>query len=125
VAFARCIRFSKVFTHILHSYRWPCCEVSILYNLEPSVLHRDATTCMQVCNGVFYGFFVHMHCVHNVRAQLVLKYCFQGGGRHRPESFSRWPVKIFVAQFFTVTFVDMNVMAQPLSHIYPTDSSEC
>jgi hypothetical protein len=38
---------------------------------------------------------------------------------------SRWPVKIVYAPFVTVTFVAVNVKAQPLSHIFPTESSEC
>jgi hypothetical protein len=38
---------------------------------------------------------------------------------------SRWPVKIVDPPFLTVSFVAVNVTAQPLSHIFPTDSSEC
>jgi hypothetical protein len=123
VAFDHCIRFSKVFMHILHSYRWPCCKVSILDILEPSVLRRAETTCMQVYNGVFYGFlfiyFVYRMFRRNLQWNTISK-----GARHRPDSLSRWPFKIVVVPFFTATFVAVNVTAQPLSHIFPTESSE-
>jgi hypothetical protein len=41
-----------------------------------------------------------------------------------PDSLSCWPVKILDPPFVTVTFVAVNVMAQPLSRICPTYSSE-
>jgi hypothetical protein len=45
--------------------------------------------------------------------------------RHRPDYLSRWPVKIVDPPFVTATFVAVNVTAQPLSHIFPTERSEC
>jgi hypothetical protein len=44
--------------------------------------------------------------------------------RQRPESLSRFPVKIVTAPFVTATLFAVNVTAQPLSHICPTESSE-
>jgi hypothetical protein len=42
-----------------------------------------------------------------------------------PDSLTRWPVKIIYSPFLTVTLVAVNVTAQPMSHIFPTESSEC
>jgi hypothetical protein len=38
---------------------------------------------------------------------------------------SRWSVNIFDAPFVTATLVSVNVTAHPLSHIFPTERSEC
>jgi hypothetical protein len=47
------------------------------------------------------------------------------GTRHRLDYLSRSPVNIADSPFMTVTFIALNVTAQPLSHIWPTDISEC
>jgi hypothetical protein len=110
--------------HIIHSYRWSCCKGSVLNSIGPIVLHRAETTCMQVCYGVFYGFLF----IYIVYIMFRSRLCWNTISRralHRPDSLSRWSVKIIVAPFFTATFVAVNITAQPLSHIYPTDISEC
>jgi hypothetical protein len=47
------------------------------------------------------------------------------GARRRLDYLSRSPVNIVDSPFVTVNFVAVNVMEQTLSHIWPTESSEC
>jgi hypothetical protein len=42
-----------------------------------------------------------------------------------PEYLSLWPFKIVVTPFVTANLVAVNVTVQLMSHIFPTDSSEC
>jgi hypothetical protein len=68
--------------------------------------------------------FAHTHCEQNVQAQLI-EILFPSGTRHRPDSLSHWPIYIVVATFLAATFFAVNITAQPMSHIFPTESSDC
>jgi hypothetical protein len=69
-------RYLLTFAKVIDGHVATCPFFDIL---DPSVLHRSETACLQVCNSVLYGFlFIHFLCIM-FRSNLQWNTIFKGG----------------------------------------------